>query len=203
MFSSSLRRTLSGIALSGLCAVALAGCGGGNGLSGGPAPGGNSGGGNGGGGGNGSGSFSATFTNARGTNADTSMFSNPSSVQAAVGVGAFKILSVNATKIVGTTGTRIVTITVDTNAFVVGKSYSLDPSTPDSSNFATLSYTETQGTAIPKGWTPSGGAIVIDSISGKTYKVRIVNATMIKDDTNDTAATGSFTLNGNGTVSTP
>lgn len=203
MFSSSLRRTLSGIALSGLCAVALAGCGGGgNGLSGGPAPGGNPGGGNP-GGGSGSGSFTATFSNARGTNADTSMFSNPSSVQAAVGVGAFKILSVNATKIVGTTGTRIVTITVDTNAFVVGKSYSLDDSVPDSSNFATLAYTETQGTAVPKAWTASGGSIVIDSISGKTYKVRIVNATMIKDDTNDTTATGSFTLNGGGTVTTP
>lgn len=149
MFSSSLRRALSGIALSGLCAVALAGCGG-NGLGGSPSGGGNPGGGNP-GGGTGRGSFAATFTNARGTNADTSTFSNPNTVQAAVGTGAFKILSVSATKVVGTSGTRGITLTVDTGALTAGKSYSLDDSVPDSSNFATLAYTETQGTAVPKG----------------------------------------------------
>lgn len=124
-------------------------------------------------------------------------------MQAALGTGPFKILNVSATKVVNTSGSRGITLLVNTNDLKAGKSYSLDDSVPDSSNFATLAYTETQGTAVPKAWTASGGSIVIDSISGKTYKVRIVNATMITDDTNDTTATGSFTLNGGGTVTTP
>ncbi len=45
-------------------------------------------------------------------------------------------------------------------------------------------------------WVATGGSAVVDSITGKNYKVRIVNAVFTTGDGNNSGATGSFTVNG-------
>lgn len=137
----------------------------------------------------GTGTFTATFSNASGTNATTSAFT-ASTVQPATSSGSITLVNFTGTSISGATSRTFALSLADTGPIQVGKTYSFV-----SPNVSTLTYTDTNFTTA-HGWSATGGSAIVDSISGKTYKVRILNATFTTDSDNDSGATGSFTVNG-------
>jgi hypothetical protein len=169
-------------ALSLVGGMLLTGCGGGGGSSS-PAPGAP------GAPGSGTGTFNVTFSNPSGTNAMTSAFS-ASKVLAQTNSGAITLLNATGFYVSGA-NTRSFTLGLEESGPIqAGKSYTfVSPSA------STLTYTESAiGTA--HGWTASGGSAIVDSITGKNYKIRIVNATFTTSPDNNSGATGSFTING-------
>lgn len=137
----------------------------------------------------GSGTFTATFSNAVGTNATTSAFT-AATVMPATASGALTLVNFTGTSISGTTSRTFTLSLAESGPVQVGKTYTF--ASPSAS---TLTYTDT---VLTTGhiWGATGGSAIVDSITGKNYKVRIVNATFTTDADNDSGATGSFTVNG-------
>ena len=137
----------------------------------------------------GSGAFTATFSNASGTNATTSAFT-ASRVTPLTSSGAFTLLNVTGTSISGTSSRTFALSLAESGPIQAGKTYTF--ASPSAS---TLTYTDS-ALATAHGWSATGGSAIVDSISGKNYKIRIVNATFTTDVDNNSGATGSFTVNG-------
>jgi hypothetical protein len=137
----------------------------------------------------GTGTFAATFSNASGTNATTSGFT-ASRVAPLTSSGAFTLFNVTGTSISGTSSRTFTLSLAESGPIQVGKTYTF--ASPSAS---TLTYTDS-ALATAHIWAASGGSAVVDSITGKNYKVRIVNATFTAGADNDSGATGSFTVNG-------
>jgi len=138
----------------------------------------------------GTGTFTATFSNASGTNATTSAFT-ASRVTPLTSSGAFTLLNVTGTSISGTSSRTFALSLAESGPIQIGKPYLF--ASPSAS---TLTYTDTS-LATAHGWAASGGSAIVDSITGKNYKIRIVNATFTTDADNESGATGSFTVTGN------
>lgn len=138
----------------------------------------------------GTGTFTATFSNASGTNATTSAFT-AGTVMPLTSSGAFTLLNVTGTKISGTSSRTFTLSLAESGPIQVGKSYPF--ASPSAS---TLTYTDT-ALATAHAWAATGGSATVDSITGKNYKIRIVNATFTTDADNTSGATGSYTVNGN------
>lgn len=147
--------------------------------------------------GTGSGGVQATFSKAAGTNANTAAFQS-TNVLAGNGVGAVTILNITGTNISGSTSRTFVIALVNGGPIQAGKTYNFSSTGIDSAS--TLTYTESAvGTA--HGWTANGGSAVVDSITGKNYKMHLVNATFEAGP--DTGATGTFTVNGTADATLP
>ena len=144
----------------------------------------------------GTGGVSATFSNASGTNANTSAFQS-SQVLAQTSSGAFTLLNITGTNISGSTSRTFLISLADNGPIQAGKTYTFASPSP-----STLSYTESAG-ATAHGWVATGGSAIVDSITGKNYKVRLVNATLTSGEDNGSGATGSFTVNGTANVTLP
>jgi len=138
----------------------------------------------------GTGTFTATFSNAAATNATTSAFT-ASRVTPLTSSGAFTLLNVTGTSISGTSSRTFALSLAESGPIQAGKTYTF--ASPSAS---TLTYTDTS-LATAHGWAASGGSAIVDSITGKNYKIRIVNATFTTDADNTSGATGSYTVNGN------
>ena len=180
-------------AVAALCLVGgtlLTGCGGGDSSSA-PAPGPGT--------GTGSGGVQATFSRAAGTNANTAAFQS-TNVLAANSAGAFTILNITGTNISGSTSRTFVIALVNGGPIQAGKTYNFSSTGIDSAS--TLTYTESAvGTA--HAWVATGGSAIVDSVTGKNDKLRIVNATMEAGADNTSGATGSFTVNGTADATLP
>jgi len=138
----------------------------------------------------GTGTFTATFSNASGTNATTSAFT-ATRVTPLTSSGAFTLLNVTGTSISGTSSRTFTLSLAESGPIQAGKTYTF--ASPSAS---TLTYTDT-ALATAHAWAASGGSAIVDSITGKNYKIRIVNATFTTDADNTSGATGSYTVNGN------
>ena len=172
-------------ALSVFGGALLTGCGGGSGSS---MPGNNQ--------GSGTGAFTATFSNAAGTNANTAGFT-ATRVAALTSSAAFTLLNVTGFNISGANSRTFVVSLAESGPIQVGKTYTfVSPSA------STLIYTES-GAGTAYSWTATGGTAIVDSITGKNYKLRIVNATIAAGADNTSGATGSFTVNGNVDATVP
>ncbi len=168
----------------------LTGCGGGSSPS-------TGGGGTGGGAGNGT--FSATFSNVASTNATTSAF-QATTVQPLTSTGAFTLFNVTGTRIAGTTSRTFALSLAENGPIQAGKTYTFSATGVASAN--TLTYTDTDlGTAHV--WLASGGSAIVDSITGKNYKLRLIDVTFITGADNTSGSTGSFTVNGAANVTLP
>ena len=137
----------------------------------------------------GSGTFNATFSNASGTNATTSAFS-ASRVTPLTSSGAFTLFNVTGTSISGANSRTFALSLAESGPIQVGKTYTF--ASPSAS---TLTYTES-AMATAHGWSATGGSAIVDSITGKNYKIRLVNTAFTTGEDNGSGATGSFTVNG-------
>ena len=146
--------------------------------------------------GSGSGGVTATFSNASGTNANTAAFQS-TRVAAITSSAAITLLNITGTNISGATSRTFMIVLADNGPIQAGKTYTF--ASPSAS---VLSYTESAG-ATAHGWTAAGGSAIVDSITGKNYKIRLVNAAFTTGDGNDSGATGSFTVNGTADATLP
>lgn len=146
--------------------------------------------------GSGTGGVSATFSNASGTNANTSAFQS-NRVLAQTSSGAITLLNVSGTNISGATSRTFLIILADNGPIQAGKTYTF--ASPSASN---VSYTESAG-ATAHGWSTTGGSAIVDSVTGKNYKLRLINAIFDSGADNNSGATGSFTINGTVDATTP
>ena len=154
----------------------------------------------------GKGVISLTFSSPSGTNADTSAFQT-STAGGGLGLGA---AGLNNLTVAGSaqsgSGLRVAQIILDTSGTaVVNTPYSANSQASTLAGTISLTQTPISGTSVgtPSVWLSSGGTIYVDSITGKTYKLRLVDVTMIKGEGDDSASMGSFTLNGTATVTVP
>ena len=148
----------------------------------------------------GRGTINLTFSNPSGTNATTSAFQS-SMASGALGIGAADVhnLGVSGGSVSGSVIRTILLNVLSNGTAVVGTSYPFSDTSP-----TTLSYTEASTSGgTPKLWLATSGSVVVDSVTGKTYKLHIVNAAMSTGSNNDSASTGSFTLNGTAEVTVP
>lgn len=151
----------------------------------------------------GRGTINLTFSSPAGTNASTAAFQSSQATGAlAAGAAGLNNLTVSGSAVAGST-IRVAMIEVlSSGTAVVGKSYPFTDSA--GGDFGTLSYTEASTSGgTPSVWIAKGGNVIVDSISGKTYKLRVVDARMTTGEGNDSASTGSFTLNGTAEVTVP
>jgi len=159
--------------------------------------------GGGGGGGTGSGTFSATF--AGGSNANKSAFSPIASTGIFTSATGFRQFLASFTATAGSgTGTiaRSIAITmVKDSAFAVGDTLILD----DQNQALTgeVIYTEVDASGGSKVWISDGGTAKITAINGKVLTLQVTGAQMNPGPSGPgfpNGATGSFTLSGNGTI---
>ena len=205
MFSSfhfSLRAPL--LALVGLSAMALAGCGGNYSAAGPSLSSINTGGATGTGGG-GSGSFNATFSAASGTNANTCAFSSSNVGGGVTGpvpvVGTLLTLTAVTTPS-GGAARQFILVLADTT-LTVGKAY---PLATDTNNLSYVDDTDinSHDPTTQRTWISTGGTATLDSISGKTYKFHVSAVPMGPTDGGPTTpGTGTFTVDGSGTATLP
>ena len=188
------------LALVGLSALALAGCGGSSSSGGGAAFTGGSGSGSG-----GSGSFNASFSAASGTNANTAAYSSSN-----VGGGVTPpapiigtVLTLSAATTPSNNTSRQFNLVLADATLTVGKSYLLGT---DTNSLSYVEFTDINGKKS-QAWTSTGGTAILDSISGKTYKFHVTAVPMGPvDGTTTTPAgttspgTGTFTVEGSGTA---
>lgn len=149
----------------------------------------------------GKGVVSATFSAASGTNADTSAFqSNIAQALTSSGAGGFTLLNVTGIITAGTTSRSLLISLADNGPIQVGKTYTF--SNTGINSVSTLTYLQAGAGGAP-GWLASGGSAVVDSITGKNYKLHLTNVTFTTIADNNSGATGSFTVNGTADVTLP
>ncbi len=147
----------------------------------------------------GTGGVTATFSNLSGTNANTSAFQSTNAL-AATSAGAFTLFNITGTNISGSNSRTFTISLVDTGPVQAGKTYTFSSTGINSAS--TLTYVQSGLSGAP-GWVATGGTAVVDSITGKNYKLRVVNATFAAGADNTSGATGSFTVNGTADVTLP
>ena len=134
-----------------------------------------------------------------GTNANTSAF-QATTVQPLTNTGAFTLFNVTGIRISGTTSRTFAVSLAESGPIQVGKTYTFSDTGITSAN--TLTYTDTNvGTAHI--WLASGGSAIVDSITGKNYKLRLIDVTFVTGTDNTSGSTGSFTVNGAANVTLP
>ena len=203
--SFSLRVCLRSIAVSGWKArmlftlaaftliggTMLAGCSGGDSASNAP-------GGNGANPGAGSGVVNATFSNASGTNAGTGAFQS-TTAQALTNsnTSGLTLLNITASSLSGTTSRSFTISLAENGPIQAGKTYVFSDTSA-----STLTFTQA-GLSGAQVWLANGGSAIVDSITGKNYKIRLVNVTLTAGADNASGATGSFTVNGTADATLP
>ena len=201
--NSSLRFPM--LALVGLSALALAGCGGSSSSGGGGAFTGGTGGS---GGSGGSGSFNASFSAASGTNANTGAYSSSN-----VGGGVTPpapiigtVLTLSAATAPSNNTSRQFNLVLADATLTVGKSYPLGT---DINSLTYVEFTDINGKKS-QAWMSMGGTATLDSISGKTYKFHVTAVPMGPVDGTTTSplsttspGMGTFTVDGSGTATLP
>ncbi len=169
----------------------LAGCDGGGSTTGTPGA----------GAGAGKGVVNATFSNASGTNANTTAFqSNIAQGLTSSGAGGFTLLNITGPSISGATSRTFAISLAENGAIQTGKTYTFSATGVNS--VSTLTYTQAGLSGAPT-WIASGGSAIVDSITGKNYKLHFTNVTFTTGADNNSGATGSFTVNGTADVTLP
>lgn len=191
-------RRNSALAVAGLSALTLAGCGGSSSGGGGLVSNSGSGGG---------GSLNAQFSAVAASNAVTSDFStsNVGGVLTPPAPIVGSTLLVTGATVPSNNTSRQFILTVSDTTLTVGKAYSLTDTN-------SLSYVDTFDIngKMQRAWISAGGTATIDSISGKTYKFHLTKVTLVPvyDTTTTpigtvTPGTGTFTVDGTGTATLP
>ena len=149
----------------------------------------------------GKGVINATFSNVSGTNATTTAFqSTIAQALTSTGAGGFNLFTVTGPSISGTSSRTFMVILADNGPVQVGKTYTFSDTGVNSVSSITFTQSGLSGAQI---WIANGGSAIIDSITGKNYKLRLINATFTAGADNTSGATGSFTVNGTANVTLP
>lgn len=149
----------------------------------------------------GKGVINATFSNVSGTNATTTAFqSTIAQALTSTGAGGFTLFTAAGPSISGTSSRTFQVLLADNGPIQVGKTYTFSDTGVTSVSSITFTQSGLNGA---QGWIANGGSAIVDSITGKNYKLRIINATFTVGADNTSGATGSFTVNGTANVTLP
>ncbi len=148
------------------------------------------------------GTLDLTFSNPSGTNADTSAF-HASSAMGGLSQGSFSVFTIAGFVQAGGNLRTAQIVLTTSGGPQPGTTYTIGG---DSANSLTFTQQPLSAAAAgtASGWGATSGSFIVDSVTGKTYNLRLVNVTMstLADDPRNTA-TGSYTLNGTATVTLP